>query len=416
LNNNIPELQEEGSRSSKLSKGGVWLLVIGILLIASNLRAAITSVGPVIPHISESTGLSHTMAGLLTTLPLIAFGLFSPLAPVIAKRISIEKTLVFSMLVLITAIMLRSLNSITVLFIGTFFVGAAIAASNVLLPSLIKGEFTKGVGLMMGLLSVVITLGAAAGSGLSVPLVDQGGLSWRSMLLCWSGLAFIALVVWIPVTLMRKKSLSKQAVPMKSKGMNMLRSFLAWEVTVFFGLQSLTFYVNVSWLPEILHDRGMSLEQAGYMVSIMQLLGIPLSFIVPIIAHKFKNQRLIALSTALLMTVGYMGLLAGGDKWMVLWTIMIGLGGSAGFSLALMFFVLRTGTAQQSAELSGMAQTFGYLLAAAGPILFGVLHDATNSWTAGLIMLVVVVVIYSIAAWGAADNKVIGLNEAKPKR
>lgn len=409
--------------SAKLATTSAWLLAIGIILIASNLRAPITSIGPIISNISESTGMSSSVAGLLTTLPLIAFGLVSPLAPIIAKRIKMENTLLLSMLVLVAAIIIRSMNSMFALFIGTFVIGVAIAIANVLLPSLIKRDFPSAVGLMMGFMSVMLNLGAALGSGLSVPLIEQVGLSWRGVLAIWAILAVLAALIWIPIVFRKNaqaKKLMKASIASKidessnvSGGRGMWKLLLAWQVTIFMGLQSFTFYVNVSWLPEILQDRGMSATDAGYLVSLLQLVGIPLSFIAPILAVKLKNQRVLALATAALMFVGYAGLLVSGSTWLPLWAILVGLGGGAGFSLAITFFVLRTSTAELSAELSGMAQSFGYLLAAAGPLLFGVFYDLTGGWTVGLIMMIVVVILYVFAGWGAASNKVIRPGDLK---
>jgi len=413
--NNSEDRLAGSNGSTKLAAGSAWLLTIGIILISFNLRAPITSVGPVISKIAESTGMSSSMAGFLTTLPLIAFGLVSPVVPKIAKRISIELTLLIAMLVLIAAILIRSMNSVPALFIGTLFIGAAIAAANVLLPGLIKRDFPAAVGLMMGLMSVILNIGAALGSGISIPLIEQGGLSWKGMLSCWVVLAVLAAAAWIPLALRNSTMLRRsKAVRINSRseissteGTGLWNSLLAWQVTIFLGLQSFTFYVNISWLPEILQDRGMTAAQAGYMVSILQLVGIPLSFLVPVLAGKMKNQRGIAFATAGCMLVGYTGLLLGGSALIPLWTILIGLGGGAGFSLALMFFVLRTSTAELSAELSGMAQSIGYLLAAVGPFLFGVFYDFTGTWTAGLVMLIIVVLIYCVVAWGAAADRVI---------
>lgn len=175
-----------------------WLLLVGILLISANLRASITAVGPIVSDIQQSYGLSGTLTGLLTTLPLLAFALISPLAPRMAQRISMENTLFAAMVVLTGAIIIRSLPSVAALFAGTVLLGMAIAVANVLLPSLIKRDFSTKVGVMTGLYSVVMNLGAAFASGLSIPIAEELNFGWQGMLICWAALALISTMVWLP--------------------------------------------------------------------------------------------------------------------------------------------------------------------------------------------------------------------------
>jgi CP family cyanate transporter-like MFS transporter len=383
-----------------------WLLLVGILLIAANLRASITAVGPIISDIQQSFGISSALTGLLTTLPLLAFALISPLAPRIARRISMENTLFIAMIVLTGAVVIRSLPSIVALFIGTALLGMAIAVANVLLPSLIKRDFSNSVGLMTGLYSVVMNLGAALASGFSIPIAEQAGFGWQGMLASWSILALISTAAWLPqIRRITRKPTDTQVSTKKST--SLLRSSLAWQVSLFMGLQSFCFYVNVTWLPEILHDRGMSHIDAGWMLSLMQFVSLPATFIIPVIAGRQASQRGLAVVTALLMIIGYFGLLSGNAALIPLWMVLLGIAVGSGFSLAVMFFVLRSSSTEQSAELSGMAQSIGYLLAAAGPLLFGILHDLMGNWTLSLVMLVVVAVVFGAIGLGAGANKAL---------
>lgn len=384
---------------------GSWLLLLGILLIAANLRASITAVGPIVSDIQSSFGLSSAMTGLLTTLPLLAFALVSPLAPRFAQRISMENTLFLAMVILTGAIVIRSLPFAAALFAGTVLLGMAIAAANVLLPSLIKRDFPTSVGMMTGLYSVVMNLGAALASGFSIPIAEQLGFGWQGMLAFWSLIALIATASWLPQTrpITRIRHLKKTGDRVKRP--SMLGSALVWQVTLFMGLQSFCFYVNISWLPEILFDRGMSHADAGWMLSLLQFVSLPATFIIPVIAGKQASQRGLAVLTAALLLIGYLGLLIGSSALIPVCMILLGIAGGSGFSLAVMFFVLRTRSTEQSAQLSGLAQSIGYLLAAAGPLLFGFIHDRTHNWIVSLAMLAVVTVIFGIIGWGAGANK-----------
>lgn len=382
------------------STGRTWLIFAGIILIAINLRAAITSVGPLIGIIREDTGISSTMAGMLTTLPLLAFALLSPMAPAMAKKWGLETTLLLSMVVLTFGIGIRSISSPITLLLGTAFLGMAIAVGNVLLPSLVKRDFPRHIGLMTGTYSASMNLLAAIASGVSIPLATQAGLGWQGSLLIWASLSVLALIVW----LIQRSSSDKTAEVRSTatKQQSVLRSPLAWYITLFMGLQSFTFYVNISWLPEILRSQGMDYSAAGWMLSILQFVSLPFSFIIPVLAGRNPNQRVLVTISALSMLTGYVGLLSGMSSLNLLWVMLVGISGGANFSLSLMFFTLRTKTAHEAAALSGMAQSLGYLLAAIGPMLIGFLHDATDGWKVPLMVLSAVVVVLFFFGFGAA--------------
>jgi CP family cyanate transporter-like MFS transporter len=387
------------------------LLFIGILLVASNLRASLTSVGPLVGTIRADTGLSGVMAGLLTTLPLIAFAVLSPLAPRLARRFGTESTLFASLAVLTAGILLRSLYSVAALFAGTVLLGLAIAVGNVLLPSIIKRDFSDRVGVMTGLYSAFMGTWAAIASGMSVPLARGIGLGWRGSLAFWAILSAIALLSWWPLLRSRRKtdrgveeSGSKEPARSKSR---LWRSPLAWQVTWFMGLQSLMFYVTIAWYPEILRDRGLSAAAAGWMLSLIQLVSLPANLIVPVLAGRLQDQRGLVAGITVLYLAGYGGLLSGGTALVVLWTVLIGIAQGASISLALTFFALRARDARQSAELSGMAQSVGYLLAAGGPVLFGLLHDRTQAWTVPLFTLIGAALLFFASGLSAGRNRYV---------
>ncbi|XOK63259.1 CynX/NimT family MFS transporter [Paenibacillus elgii] len=372
------------------TRAGLSLLILGIVLIAANLRAPLTAVGPIIGEIRGETGISNTWAGMMTTLPLLAFALLSPLSPRIARRLGMEHTLFAGLIVLLAGILLRSLSSVAALFAGTALIGVAIAVSNVLVPALIKREFPNNVGTMTGIYSVSMNLCAAIASGVSIPLSQGLGLGWRGALSSWALLAIVSLAAWLPMLRSRQRPQAVQASGDAKKSDSLWRSPLAWQITLFMGLQSLFFYVNISWFPAILQDRGMSAVSAGWMISIMQFASLPATFFMPILAGRRVDQRGLAVGVASLFLVGYLGLLLTDTAWLVpIWVVLVGIGAGSGFGLAVMFFALRTKSVRQSAEMSGMAQSFGYLLAAVGPTLFGFIHDATGGWTLPLILLLI---------------------------
>jgi MFS transporter, CP family, cyanate transporter len=378
-----PDLADQHS-PSRLSTA---LLVAGIVLLAANLRPAITSVGPLIGEIRADIGISNGLIGLLTALPLLAFAALSPLAPRLARRWGMEFTLLVSLIALTVGIVLRSLPSVVALFAGTALLGTAIAISNVLLPSLMKRDFPTRVGLMTSVYSTIMGSWAALAAGVSVPIAQGLGIGWRGSLACWALLAVVAIVVWLP-QLRSHRAMASERTSTTVRGI--WRSPLAWQVTLFMGFQSLVFYAVVTWLSAILHDQGMSATSAGWIVSLFQLVGIPSSFLVPMLAGRRPSQRLIVVVVGILCLTAYVGLLSTTSTLIPLWITLLGFGQGACISLALMFFILRTPDAAHAAELSGMAQSIGYLLAAAGPVLFGLLHDLTHTWTIPLLTLVAV--------------------------
>src|SRR5215211_2537401 len=175
-----------------------FLFVLGILLLAANLRPALTGVAPLIGEIRADTGISNGAAGLLTTLPLLAFALLSPVAPRVARRFGLEGVLLASLLVLAAGILLRWVGTVAALFLGTAILGAAIAFGNVLMPGLVKREFSEKAGLMTSIYSTALAISAAIAAGASFPIANQTGIGWRASLALWALLALVAAVAWLP--------------------------------------------------------------------------------------------------------------------------------------------------------------------------------------------------------------------------
>ncbi|MFT4398627.1 CynX/NimT family MFS transporter [Bacillus sp. SW14] len=380
-----------------------WL-IIGIIFIAFNLRPAITSVGPVISSIRADLHMSNGTAGFLTALPLLSFAVLSPLAPKFGQRLGNERTLWLGLLMLLIGILLRSAGLISALFAGTALIGIGIAIGNVLLPSLIKHKYPEKSGIMISLYTTSMCIFAALASGVSVPLAAQMEGGWKQAFLLWGGLAFLALLIWIPQ--LRHRDTANKAVKLQTS--SIWASKMAWHVTIFMGLQSFLFYSSIAWFPEILRSHGIDTSTAGWMVSLMQFASLPSTFLTPVFADRLKHQRGIVAGLTAVYLIGLCGLLAGGSHILLaVWMIIIGIGQGSSISLALTLIGLRSENAQQAAALSGMSQSFGYLLAAVGPIFVGYLFDQTHSWTMPLVLLIAALIAMGAAGLGAGRDQYI---------
>ncbi|CAI1026518.1 MAG: CynX/NimT family MFS transporter [Serratia proteamaculans] len=383
------------------------LLITGIMLVAANLRAALTSVGPLLEQIQQQLSLSATSAGLLNSLPLILFAVLSPVTPSLAKRMGIERTLGMALLLLIGGIVLRSLPQTSMLWLGTVLIGAAIAFANVVLPTLVKRDFPSRAAAMIAGYAAVMSLVAATASGLAVPLAALNNLGWRFSLLCWSLPALLALMVWLPQ--LRRPAASAtadtsalQPAPSRSPW----GSALGWQVALFMGLQSITFYTIIGWFSAFAASHGTSPQQAGFELFIYQVVAIAANFVMVFILPRARDQRAIALCSSLLIFTGVAGLLLMPANSLV-WLIFAGLGAGSSLVLALSFFGLRSSHHHQATQLSGMAQSVGYLLAALGPTLFGLLHDLTQGWRLPLAILLALTLLQMLFGILAGRNRVI---------
>lgn len=370
----------------ELDSKGRTLLLIGILLIGSNLRAPLTSVGSLVPVIRDSLEVSNSTIGTITTLPLLAFALISPFAPKMAHKFGMERTIFMSMIILLVGIMLRSVTGISTLFLGTALIGIAISFGNVLIPGIVKMSFPFRIGAVTGLYAVFMNIFGALASGVSVPIAKIDFFGWQGALAIWGIVAVIALIIW-SFQLKKPVDFPEEGVDATPKKTNIWGSLTAWHVTVFMGLQSLMYYTILTWLPDILQMNGYSANEAGWLLSLMLFSLIPMTFIIPIIAGKMENQKLLGGLTGLAFLLGVIGLMSGQMFIIMIAVILIGVGCGSGFSLSMMFFTLRTKDGIGASDLSGMAQSIGYLLAALGPVLIGILQDAFNSWTIPLLLL-----------------------------
>ena len=381
------------------------LIVAGLLLVAGNLRAALTTVGPLLPVMEEDLGLASVAASILVSLPLLAFAVVSPISPWLSRRFGLERTIAAALLVLAVGLVLRSTPPLTLLWIGTALIGVAIAILNVLLPALVKRDFPTRIGALTGAYSSVQSIFAAVAAGVAVPVAGLSALGWRLPLAMWAGLALIALGVLIPQVLhpaSTKVPVAGSELPEPAGPRSPWGRALAWQVTAYMGLQSVVFYVLITWLPSIETSAGISDSEAGVHLFVLNASGIIGSLGCSAVMSRLRDQRVLGVIVPILLLLGSGGFLLA-PQAAVLWACVAGIGGGASIVLALSLFGLRTANHSDAASLSGMAQSVGYLLAAAGPIVAGALHDLSDSWAPALIGLVIIEV--SLLAFGYLSGR-----------
>ena len=365
---------------SVFRRAGV-LRLLAILLVALNLRGAITCVGPLLKDIQAQFGLNGTSAGLLASLPLFAFGFLSPYAAPLALRLGMEQAVLLSLLLQVAGIALRYVDGPAWLYLGTALLGCGIAFNNVLLPGLLRRDFPRHLTLVTALFTMVMVTCGALGSGIAIPLANIGG--WQLSLLSWMIPALVALALWLP-------QLRVHGAPARVVAHGSLwNRALAWQVSLFMACQSTAFYVMVAWFPSMMHDMaGISAARSGVILFIYQIFVLASVMVTPVFIHRMRDQRVIAAVLSGFILAGYSGLYL--DPAHALpWMIVMGLGSGGALVLAITLFSLRVETASQSVALSGMAQAVGYSVAAITPICIGYLHDLTRQWTLALQLMIV---------------------------
>lgn len=377
--------------SKNIDKRATILLVGAMLLVAMNMRVPFTGVAPVLPWIQRDFGLSTAAVGLLTSLPLLVFAAFSPFSASIADRFGLERTLFGALSIIATGVVLRSGGSMSALYSGTVLIGAGIALGNVLLPSLIKRDFPANVASLTSAYSTTMGVAGAIGSAAVIPLTQAWG--WRPSLAMFVIVPLVALLAWMPQW--AKQSKAASAARRSTVDVAVWRSPLAWQVTLFMGLNAMPFYIAVGWLPTILMEQGLSATEAGSMHGTLQLATAVPGLILAAVLRRMNDQRGAAVIASLLSAVSMIGLMLA-PSLALLWSVVLGFGCGASMILGLTFIGLRTTNAKDAAALSGMAQCIGYLMAAAGPMILGGLRDVSGGWS---IPLLIASVIALLGAW-----------------
>jgi len=394
---------------------------VATVAVALNLRPAVVAVAPLLDTIREDIGLSSPQAGLLTTLPLLCFGLFAPVAPRLARRIGLEWAVGASLVLLVVGILLRLITAVTALYAGSVIAGAAIAIANVLMPAFVKREFREHPSGILGVYTAALNVGAAAAAGLTVPIGASLAVGWRPALAFWVVLAGLAFALWLPI-LLRSTSVRAAETALSEadqalaaaediRGFILLRSPVARQVTGYLALQSFQFYSYAAWLPTLLGDEGIGARTAGYLLMLSNLTGAAGALVLPVFIKRLRTQRAPVVAVAMFYAVSLCGLLVAPAAGAWVWVCLYGVAQGTGFSLALTLMVLRSPDTAVAARLSGVAQLVGYLVAAAGPVLLGIIHDLTGGWEWPVLILVVLLGPMLWLGLGAGRSVLLGDHE-----
>ncbi len=377
-----------GPRSSALR-------ISGVVAIALMLRAPIAGIGPIIDDIQSGLGLAPAAVSLLTALPVLCFGFGSLAGPALARRFGVDVSLQLVVGLLAAGLIVRVLAGPVLLYAGTILSGGAIAVTNVLLPRLVKQDFADRAGLVTGLYTAAIGVSSAVAALIAVPLETWTGHGWRGSLQVWGFATVLAFAVWSSQLRHRDRrpSVVTDTIPART----LLRNRRALALSGFMGLQSLSFYVCLAWVPSLLRDAGYSHGAAGAYLSLLTSLGIPMAIIVPALAGRRTDQRVWAVGLTTLVGLGFLGLLIAPASGTYVWVALLGIGTGATFPLALLMMVLRASTPIIAGQLSAMSQSIGYFICAIGPFAVGVLHDAFDSWRPPLTLMLVLVCAQAIS-------------------
>ena len=402
------------------------LLIVGVAALGFNLRGAITSLPPVFPELQDSLRLSAATISVLAATPVICFGVVSGFAASLSRRLGEERVLLAALIALAAGLVLRGAAPGAMLFPGTVLASAAIAVMNVLLSSLIKRRWPRRAGFLIGLYITALSVGAITGSLVSVPLWNATGGSVALTLGWLAGPAALAALMWLPQLRHAARARASSAprplpgadsldparpgsapAPARVRPVAVYRYALAWQVTVFMGVQSLLYYAALSWLPTILRDRGASAATAGGLLALMGVGNLAVSLVVPIAAQRMRAQYMLVVPTVLAMTAGLAGAVYAPLGSAVIWVLILGAGQNAALSLAIFFTMARAPHPAAAASLSSFAQAVGYLLASTGPLAVGLLHSATGSWNVPLMVLFGLTGILLVAGLLAARPRVL---------
>jgi MFS transporter, CP family, cyanate transporter len=423
---------------------GAALLVAGIIALAVNLRAAITSLPPLFPEMSDTLHLSPASLAALAAVPVLCFGLFSPVAAPLSRRFGEERVLGSAAALLAAGLLLRGAAPLVLLFPGTIVASGAIAMMNVLLPSLVKRRRPDQAGALIGLYLMSLSAGAIVGSLVAVPVFTAAGGgngAVRLTLGLWALPAIVAAAAWLPQ--LRYRSLPPASArggaaqapgaglpldagrlpgagpPPPAVGRHgvlaMARYALAWQVTAFMGLQSFLYYATLSWFPTMFRDRGASAAHAGDLLALMNLGNAVTAMLLPVLAHRARDQRvLVAVSTAV-SGAGLAGAAFAPLGTAAGWVLLLGLGQGATLGLGIFLTMARAPDPATAASLSGFAQGGGYLLAATGPLLVGFLHSVTGGWAIPVGVLLGVGALQVSIGWLAGRNLTVPQSHGLPR-
>lgn len=377
-----------------MTKKNQWIILLAIILLGSILRTPITGIGSIIGIVKDILNINNTLAGLITTIPLVAFAVISPLASKFSNKYGLEKTLFYSTIIITLGLLFRFYINVYVLFITTFIIGVGIALGNVLLPAVVKKYYPTKLGVMTGFFSVIMTVTASISAAVSYPIASSNifgeTFSLALSLNIWIIVALCCIVVYFYIAKNNNKVLGDKGN--NSKKTNIFRSPKLYTVTISMGLQSALYYSSVSWFGQIMVDKGFSNAEAGLLLSISQFAQFPATFLMPILADKIKNKLIIPVFIVLSYFISLVGLLYVNSNMFIMVIIMIlfALAGGGSFSYVMYLFSVKTRNSVEASQVSGVAQSGGYILAAIFPPLLGYIKDI-SSWNSAMYILLITV-------------------------
>ena len=388
------ETSVEKPAAASRVRGGV-LVLVGIVLVAVNLRAVVTCLGALLDEVRTGLHLSGALAGVVTTLPTIAFAVFGATTPWLVRRFAPARLLVVGMVALVLGQVLRVVSDAPAAFIAFSAIAlAGIAVSNILLPLVVKQHFPDRAGLVTGVYTLSMSVGATAAAASAVPVAHAFG-SWRAGLGVWAVLAAVAVLPWLPMALRRAPKVARRVTTAASRA-RPSHTRMGWAMAVFFGMQSIGGYAVMGWLAQLFRDSGFTPQTAGLLLAAVTAFSLPFSLLMPALAGRVRRLGPLMLGLTTLVGLSYVGLAVAPHSGALVWAALLGIGQTV-FPVSLVAIGLRARTTEGIVALSAFAQSVGYLFAALGPLLVGILYDATGGWTAPLGVLLAALVVQAAA-------------------
>jgi CP family cyanate transporter-like MFS transporter len=386
----------------KAAKYSLWAL-LSLVFISLAIRPPVASIGPLVDELVRTEFLTLFQVSLMSSLPIVCFGIGAFASPYLVKRFTLNKAMMFVLVILSIAMAARLIGGFPAIITSTVVIGLAIAIANVLIPTIVREQFPDRIELITGVYVTLLAISASFAAAIAVPSSDLLG-GWRGALAVWILPALFAIVFWIP--LFRSKSVTKvtSVETHAEEKRAVVRSSLTWGIVFFFGLQSGGFYSILNWLPSLLIDRGMSEVDAGALLGLTTFVGVPSGFLASLLFRKFKSLSGMAVAMTSLTLAGLMMIWLT-PELLVLACVITGFGFAATFPLSLTLIGSRASTSTQTTALSALAQGWGYLISAAGTFGFGLLRDVTGNWDASLVLVSVLTFIQLFAGAVAGRDK-----------
>ena len=381
------------------------LSFIALMVYAIILRPPVAAIGPLLPEISKDLSLNLGAQGLLTAIPVFCFGLGAFAGPAMNRRFGLDRSLLILSVVIFFAVLGRGWLGFGAMLIGTAVAGLAIAVANVLLPSVVRLRFPNRVAPITAAYTTILAIAASASSALAVPMSAWLG-GWNMSLIAWSVPGLIAVVLWASQSRDQTTHVRVEASTQPSKAV--WKSSVTWSLVSFFGFQSLGFYAILAWLPSILIERGLSPQDAGGLLGLTAIVGVPVGILLGANFAKFKRLDILGFLISLFTATGFGLLLVPGAQLAA--ALMMGLGMASTFPLSLNWISTRAGNASQTTQLSAISQGFGYLLSAIGTFAFGYLREVSGSWSLPVLMMLALTIVQALSCFVAGGKKQIPLD------